>query len=96
MCPVTEEAAEVWAVDDRRILLRRGYVLEAATGKALENAVLRTEARVTLIDGLLACAVLAGLVLNALLGLWWADPAAGYVLLGYGLKEATTIFREHT
>ena len=30
-----------------------------------------------MIDGILAAAVLAGLVLNAALGWWWADPAAG-------------------
>ena len=42
---------------------------------------LRTEGRVTMIDGILAAAVLLGLVLNAGLGWWWADPAAGYVLV---------------
>jgi hypothetical protein len=31
--------------------------------------------------GLLATAVLLGLVLNATLSWWWADPAAGYVLV---------------
>src|SRR3974377_1038998 len=36
--------------------------------------VLQTESRVTLIDGILATAVLAGLVMNAALGWWWADP----------------------
>ena len=58
-----------------------------ATGRRLDNPVLRTEGRVTLVDGLLATAVLAGLVLNAALGWWWADPLAGYVLLVYGVKE---------
>jgi divalent metal cation (Fe/Co/Zn/Cd) transporter len=57
------------------------------TGRQLNNPVLRTEGRVTLVDGLLATAVLAGLVLNAALGWWWADPLAGYVLLVYGAKE---------
>lgn len=65
---------------------------KARTGRALDNPVLRTEARVTAIDGLLAVAVLAGLVLNAAIGWWWADPAAGYVLVCYGAKEARTIF----
>jgi len=45
--------------------------------QALRNPVLTTESRVTVIDGLLACAVLLGLLLNALLDWWWADPAAG-------------------
>jgi hypothetical protein len=47
---------------------------QARTGQALGNPVLRTEGRVTLIDGILATAVLLGLVLNAALSWWWADP----------------------
>jgi divalent metal cation (Fe/Co/Zn/Cd) transporter len=62
------------------------------TGVALGNPVLRTEGRVTLIDGLLATAVLAGLLANSLAGWWWADPAAGYVLVFYAVREARAIF----
>jgi divalent metal cation (Fe/Co/Zn/Cd) transporter len=68
---------------------------KARTGAALNNPVLKTEGRVTLIDGLLAAAVLAGLVLNTTLGWWWADPAAGYVLVYYALREVKEIFRGH-
>ena len=62
------------------------------TGRALGNPVLRTEGRVTLIDGILATAVLLGLILNAALGWWWADPAAGYVLVFYAAREVREIF----
>lgn len=65
---------------------------KARTGKALDNPVLRTEGRVTMIDGILAVAVLAGLVLNAAAGWWWADPAAGYVLVYYAAREVREIF----
>jgi divalent metal cation (Fe/Co/Zn/Cd) transporter len=65
---------------------------KARTGNALDNPVLKTEGRVTLIDGLLATAVLLGLLLNSLVGLWWADPAAGYVLVYYALREVREIF----
>jgi divalent metal cation (Fe/Co/Zn/Cd) transporter len=65
---------------------------KARTGAALDNPVLRTEGRVTFIDGVLAVAVLAGLVLNSLAGLWWADPIAGYVLVFYALREVRAIF----
>ena len=65
---------------------------KARTGRALANPVLRTEGRVTLIDGILATAVLAGLALNAALGWWWADPAAGYVLVFYAAREVREIF----
>jgi divalent metal cation (Fe/Co/Zn/Cd) transporter len=63
------------------------------TGGALGNPVLQTEGRVTLVDGVLATAVLVGLVLNAALGWWWADPAAGYVLVCYAAREVREIFR---
>jgi divalent metal cation (Fe/Co/Zn/Cd) transporter len=65
---------------------------KARTGTALANPVLATEGRVTLIDGVLAAAVLAGLVLNAGLGWWQADPAAGYVLVFYAAREVRGIF----
>ncbi len=67
---------------------------KARTGKALGNPVLSTEGRVTLVDGILATAVLAGLLLNALAGWWQADPAAGYVLVYYAARECRRIFRE--
>lgn len=61
---------------------------KAVTGRALNNPVLQTEGKVTTIDGILAVAVLIGLALNAALGWWWADPAAAYVLVYYGAREA--------
>ncbi|WP_280669759.1 MULTISPECIES: cation transporter [unclassified Kitasatospora] len=67
---------------------------KARTGAALDNPVLKTEGRVTLIDGLLAAAVLIGLVLNSLAGLWWADPLAGYVLVYYAVREVREIFSD--
>jgi divalent metal cation (Fe/Co/Zn/Cd) transporter len=57
-------------------------------GTSLDNPVLKAEGRVTLIDAILATAVLAGLTFNALLGWWWADPVTGYVILYYALREA--------
>ena len=66
---------------------------KARTGRALGNLVLQTEGRVTLVDGILATAVLAGLVLNAALGWWWADPVAGFVLVYYALREFAAIMR---
>ena len=61
---------------------------KSRVGAALNNPVLKAEGRVTLIDAILAAAVLLGLVLNAFVGWWWADPAAGYVIIYYAIREA--------
>jgi len=66
---------------------------KARVGGALHNAVLQTEGRVTFVDGILATAVLLGLLLNALLGWWWADAMAGYVLLCYAATEGAAALR---
>jgi divalent metal cation (Fe/Co/Zn/Cd) transporter len=60
---------------------------KARTGRELGNRVLQTEAKVTVVDGSLAAAVLLGLVLNTTLGWWWADIAGGVVVIAYGLRE---------
>jgi len=66
---------------------------KARVGGALGNPVLQTEGRVTFVDGCLASAVLLGLVLNAVVGWWWADPVAGYVLLFYAVREGGAALR---
>lgn len=66
---------------------------KATTGRALGNRTLETEARVTVIDGYLASAILVGLVLRASAGWWWADPAAAFVIVIYGVKEGRASLR---
>ena len=60
---------------------------KARVGAQLNNPVLKTESRVTLVDALLAGSVLIGLLLNTFFGWWWADPLAGLVIVYYGVKE---------
>ena len=67
---------------------------KADTGRRLENRVLQTEARITVIDGALATAVLVGVVLNAAAGWWFADPIAALVLVVYGSREARHAWSE--
>jgi len=64
------------------------------TGNQLQNEVLLTEGRVTLVDAYLAGAVLLGLLLNALFGWWWADPLASLVIVYYGIREAIHALHE--
>jgi len=81
-------AGIAWTAITAAVMFALAYV-KARTGAGLDNPVLKTEGRVTLVDGLLATAVLLGLVLNVW-GLWWADPLAGFVIVYYGIKEART------
>jgi divalent metal cation (Fe/Co/Zn/Cd) transporter len=63
------------------------------TGSKLGNPVLLTEARVTLIDAGLAATLLAGLVLNAAVGWWGADPLAALFLAALAVKEGLEALR---
>ncbi len=65
-----------------------------STGIQLRSRVLQTEARVTMIDGLLAAAILTGTALNAVLGWWWADPVSALVIVYYGARESRHAWRE--
>jgi divalent metal cation (Fe/Co/Zn/Cd) transporter len=91
--PGRSVAGAVWlgATALAMFALARG---KAATGRRLDNAVLRTEARITVIDGALAAVILAGVVLNAALNWWWADPGAALVLVLYGGREALHAWHE--
>jgi hypothetical protein len=48
---------------------------KARTGTALDNPVLRAEAKVTVVDGTLAAGIMAGVLLNALAG-WCGGPTS--------------------
>jgi divalent metal cation (Fe/Co/Zn/Cd) transporter len=85
--PHHSELGIVWTAVTAIVMLALAHS-KARTGTVLDNPVLRAEAGLTMIDGILAMAVLVGLVLNAVAGWWWADPLAGYVLLYYAIMEA--------
>ncbi|HEX9122417.1 MAG TPA: cation transporter [Actinomycetota bacterium] len=63
-------------------------VAKRRTAVALDSAPLRSEASMTFLDAILSTATLTGLALNAVLGWWWADPAAALVVAVAALNEA--------
>lgn len=65
----------------RRLAARLGSV--ATRGEGTQN----------LLCAYLAVAVLAGLLGNALLGLWWLDPAAALVVAAVALREGVQSWR---
>lgn len=90
--PAPSPGGIAWLLATFIAMLLLAYGKRAA-GQGLHNRVLLTEARVTLIDAILASAVLAGLVLNAALGWWWANPLAGLVIVYYAIREGTSALR---
>lgn len=60
----------------------------------LDSAPLRAESAMSMLDGFLAAATLGGLVLNAFLEWWWADPAAALVIAVVAVGEAKENWEE--
>lgn len=74
-------------------------VLAAAkrrVGRAMASASVVADSRQTALCTYLSAVLLAGLVLNAWLGWWWADPAAGLAIAALAVAEGRTAWRgEH-
>ena len=56
-------------------------------GRALSSAAMHADARQTEFCTYLSAVLLAGLMLNAFFGLWWADPVAGLTMVPIIAKE---------
>ncbi|HET7677249.1 MAG TPA: cation transporter [Candidatus Limnocylindrales bacterium] len=63
------------------------------TGEALRSRALIADSHQTFACWYLSATTLAGLALNAALGLWWADPIAALVIAVILLREAREAWR---
>lgn len=63
------------------------YYLKNETGKSVGSLSLVADSRQTLACVFLSFALLSGLGLNYLYGLWWADPVIGLLIAGFLFKE---------
>lgn len=57
------------------------------TARALGSRALEADSKETFVCAYLSLALLVGLALNALLGWWWADPAAALAMLPFIVYE---------
>lgn len=60
---------------------------ERRAGREVGSVTAVADSKQTLICTYLSAAVLAGLVLNSLLGWWWADAVAGLVIAAFAVRE---------
>jgi len=70
------------------------YLLKHRTGKSLNSRSLMADSKQTLACAWLSLALLVGLGLNYLFGIWQADPIIGLVVAGFLLKEGRAALRE--
>ncbi|MCS3844451.1 cation diffusion facilitator family transporter [Microbacterium sp. AK031] len=66
---------------------------ERRAGKELGSATAIADSKQTLLCTYLSAAVLIGLVLNSVLGWWWADAIAGLVIAGFAVREGVEAWR---
>ena len=62
-------------------------------GRQLNSSATLSEAGQNMICAYLSVALLAGLLLNALAGWWWADPVAALVIAGIAAREGVESWR---
>ena len=68
--------------------------LKHTTAVKMNSRALAADSKETLVCALLSVALLIGLGLNYLYGLWWADPAAALVIVVFIFWEGYEIFEE--
>jgi divalent metal cation (Fe/Co/Zn/Cd) transporter len=62
-------------------------------GQELNSSATIKEGAQNMLCAHLSIALLSGLLLNALLGWWWADPAAALIIAAVALKEGHESWR---
>jgi divalent metal cation (Fe/Co/Zn/Cd) transporter len=105
---VTESLRGLFLADTEAAESTAGIVLAAAslvvmpalawakrhTADALGSRTLRADSIETMLCAWLSVVLLAGLVLNATLGWWWADPVAAIAIAAFAVTEGLEAWRE--
>ena len=68
-------------------------IAKARIGERLSSAATASEGRQNMVCAMLSAALLVGLGLNALFGLWWADPATAFVIAAVAVNEGRGAWR---
>jgi divalent metal cation (Fe/Co/Zn/Cd) transporter len=105
---VTESLRGLFLADTEAAESTAGIVLAAASlvvmpalawakrhaADALGSRTLRADSIETMLCAWLSVVLLAGLVLNATLGWWWADPVAAIAIAAFAVTEGLEAWRE--
>ena len=69
-------------------------VAQRRTGRELGNEVLVAQSKETWLSNYLSISLIVGLGLNALFGLWWADPVIALLIAVIAIHEGREAFEE--
>lgn len=69
-------------------------IAQRRTGEALDNKVLIAQSQETWLSNYLSVSLLIGLSLNALFGLWWADPVAALFIAASAVHSGRETLKE--
>jgi divalent metal cation (Fe/Co/Zn/Cd) transporter len=69
------------------------FLLKRRTARAINSHSLAADSKQTLACAMMSAVMLVGLLLNAWLRLWYADPIAGLVIAGWLVKEGIETLR---
>jgi divalent metal cation (Fe/Co/Zn/Cd) transporter len=69
-------------------------VVQRRTGAAMSNEVVVAQSSETWLSNFLSLSLLVGLGLNAVAGLWWADPTAALVVAGLAAHSGWQAWRQ--
>jgi cation diffusion facilitator family transporter len=72
------------------------YYSKQNVGKTIESSSLLADSKQTLSCVFLSVALLVGLLLNYLFGIWWADPIVGLFIVIFLFKEGYETYKEET
>lgn len=72
------------------------YRQKQKVGKTIASSSLLADSKQTLACVFLSVALLLGLLLNYLFGIWWADPIVGFFIVFLLFKEGYNTYKEKT
>lgn len=68
-------------------------IAQRRTGRALQSSTVVADGTQTLLCTYLSAVLLAGLLLNAAFGWWWADPLAALIIAAVAIREGIEAWR---
>lgn len=91
--PAEASPVGIWLAAVSLVVMPMLATAKRRTGRALGSAAVTADSTQTWLCTYLSAVLLGGLVLNATLGWWWADPAVGLLIAAVAAREGVAAWR---